>query len=190
MAEGLGLVALALERDDDDLAERALAVLRDLPQRLIELSSMRHASSGVSRRSVWRSRRALVVRESENADHLDLLAGSCVLLARVAPALSADERRALRPSVRELADVLATLPGELADRDVRQRAADRAFEVAGAAPIPAVRMAAIDIMVFAGVELDDAVEAVRAGILEREVRRPPAPARPGPLDRLRALRRR
>ena len=73
---------------------------------------------------------------------------------------------------------------------LHQRAADRAFEVAGAAPIPAVRMAAIDIMVFAGVELDDAVEAVRAGILEQEVRRPPAPAPPGPLDRLRAQRRR
>jgi uncharacterized membrane protein YgaE (UPF0421/DUF939 family) len=200
MAEGLSMLARALERDDHDLAERALAGLRDLPHRLAELSAMRHASTSVARRSLWRTRRALVVRENENADHLDLLGGSCILLARFAPALSIEDSHAIQPSVRELADVLALLGGGLGDRAARQRSADRAFEVArsisgdGAAAdstlahaITAVRMVATDIMVFAGVDLDDAVEAVRAGVLEQEVR-PPASARPGPLSRLRDRR--
>ena len=202
MAKGLALLSRALEGDDDEIAERALAVLRDLPDALAELSVMRHASSHVADRSVWRSRRALVVRENENADYLDMLAGSCVLLARFAPSLAADERRTFGPRVRELADVLTLLAGELGDRAARQRSADRAFEVASAvsgerfaadsAPalaIAAVRIVATDIMIFAGVDLEDAIEAVRAGILEQRVAAP-APARPGLWSRLRGRRRR
>jgi uncharacterized membrane protein YgaE (UPF0421/DUF939 family) len=166
MAEGLTLLARALEGDDDELAARALAELRDLPHALAELSVMRGASSHVAERSVWRSRRSLVVRENENADHLDLLGGSCVLLARFAPSLTEDERHTFGPSVRELADVLRTLAAGLGDRATRQRSADRAFAVADAvaderaAPdsgpalaMVALRMVATDIMVFAGVDL-------------------------------------
>jgi uncharacterized membrane protein YgaE (UPF0421/DUF939 family) len=202
MADGLALLALALERDDEDLADRALTGLRDLPHRLAELSVTRRASSHVAHRSVWRSRRALVVRESENSDHLDMLGQSCVLLARAAPELTADERRRFGPMVRELADVLAVLAGDLGDRATRQRSADRAFEVANAvsgeratidsAPalaIAGLRMVATDVMVFAGVDLEDAVEAVRDGILEQRVAAP-APARPGLWSRLRGWRRR
>jgi uncharacterized membrane protein YgaE (UPF0421/DUF939 family) len=202
MAEGLALLALALDRDDDELAERALAALRDLPRTLAELRVMRRASGHVARRSVWRSRRALVVRESENADHLDMLGASCLLLARLPPALTADERRTFGPIVRELADVLTLLAGDLGDRATRQRSADRAFAVANAvsgeratihsAPalaIAGLRMVATDVMVFAGVDLEDAVEAVRDGILEQRVAAP-APARPGLWSRLRGWRRR
>lgn len=87
----------------------------------------------VARRTlVWRGRHALVVRENENADHLDLLAGSCLVLARFAPFLPSHDRRALEPSVSGLAGVIEELAHELADRETRQGAADRAFELANA----------------------------------------------------------
>ncbi len=143
-----------------------------------------------------------MVQENENADHLDLLGGSCLLLARIAPSLTSDERRTLEQSVRELAETLAAVAGDLGGRETRQRAADRALavgtSVAGSDAAPdsalasgvlAVRMLAIDLIVFAGVALDDAIDAVREGILEHGVSPPPAASR-GILGRLRSLRRR
>jgi hypothetical protein len=121
------------------------------------------------------------------------------MLARVAPSLTPPEREAIEPSVRGLADVLAALARDLGDRVARQHAADRALEVANAvsgsdappgsasaAALTGVRLVATDLMVFAGVDLDDAVEAVREGILEQRVA-PPAPA---PRRRFGWLRRR
>jgi len=188
MASGLALTARALEQDDDELAEQAIATLRELPDDVAELRRVRRASSRVARRTlVWRGHSALVVRESENADHLDLLSGSCLLLARFAPSLRPPDREALVPSVRGLAGVIEVLANELADRETRQDASDRAFALANAvagadapsgsvlaAAVTGVRLVAIDLMVFAGVNLDDAVEAVREGILEQRVSAPPA----------------
>jgi hypothetical protein len=84
----------------------------------------------------------------------------------------------------------------LGDRETRQRAADRALEVANAtsgADTPAgstlavaitgVRMVAIDIMVFAGIDLDDAVQGVWEGILEQQVAALPLGRRFGRLRR-------
>ena len=192
MAGGLALTARALEQGDDELAEHAVVALRELPDDVRELRRTRRASARVARRTlVWRGHRDLVVRENENADHLDLLGGSCLMLARFAPSLTSPEREMLEPSVRDLADALAALARGLGDRATRQRAADRALEVANAvsgsdAPpgsalavaITGVRLVAIDLMVFAGVNLDDAVEAVREGLLEQRVAAPaPAPGR-------------
>jgi hypothetical protein len=131
------------------------------------------------------------VRESENADHLDLLGGSCLLLARFAPSLTPPDRQALEPSVRGLAGVLDELAREVGDRETRQRAAEHALAVANAvsgshAPagsrlalvVTGVRLVSTDLMVFAGVSLDDAVAAVREGMLEQRVAEvAPAPAR-------------
>jgi uncharacterized membrane protein YgaE (UPF0421/DUF939 family) len=186
LARGLALTARALKQDDDELATQAIVALRELPDDVTELRRMRRASGRVARRTlVWRAHRALVVRESENADHLDLLGSSCLMLARVAPSLTPSERHALEPSVRDLSEVLATLAGALGDRETRQRAADRSLEVVGeiarteappdstlAVAIMGVRMVATDLMVFSGVDLGDAVEAVREGILEQRVRAP------------------
>ena len=47
-----------------------------------------------------------------------------------------------------------------------------------AAAVVSVRMVAIDLMVFAGMELGDAVETVREGIEARKVPPPPKAARP------------
>lgn len=164
MAKGLALAARALEHDDE-VVERAMSSVRDLRDRLVELDRAIRASSRVARHSlIWRSRLSPVRREKENADRLDLLGGSCLMLTRTALATSSPERRKLAPSVRELAGVLADLATELSDRRTGQRAADAALAVAHrlaisdpsaeptlAAPIVAVRMVAADVMVFAGV---------------------------------------
>jgi hypothetical protein len=160
---------------------------RGLPDEVAELRRARRASSRVARRTlVWRGHTALVVSESENADHLDLLGSSCLILARVAPSLTPSERQGLEPRVRDLSEVLAVLALELGDRETRQRATDRALEIANAtsgadAPagstlgvaITSVRIVAADVMVFAGIDLDDAVRAVREGILDQRVAAPP-----------------
>jgi fusaric acid resistance family protein len=188
IARGMALAARALDEDDNELAESAIAELRDLPEDLVELRRTRRASARVARRTLaGRSHRTPLVQEDENADQLDLLAASCLVLARVVRSSDTDERRALAGRVRDLAEALAPLVEELSNRETRQRTADRAFAVATAeagregsldsprsAGVIAIRVVAIDLMVFAGVGFDDAVDAVREGILERSVPAPPA----------------
>jgi hypothetical protein len=191
MADGLSLTAEALERDDEKLAEQALNALRELRDRLSELAQMRRASVRAARRSlVWRSRTGPAVRESENAGHLDLLGGSCLLLARTATATNLPGRHELVTSVRELAGALADLAESPGDQDTRQDAADRALAVARplanrggrdesflSAAILGIRMVAADIMMFAGVESEEVIEAVREGTGELEVPKPPSAPR-------------
>jgi Fusaric acid resistance protein-like len=191
MAEGLKLTARALECDDDDVAEQAMNQLRTLRDRLSELGRTRAASGRVARRSaVWRSQIAPVVRETEDAGRLDLLGGSCLTLTRAAMATDPASRRRLAPRVRELADALADLAGEPGDRSTRQEAADRALEVArrlatgdtpsepeAVAAIVALRTVAGDLMVFAGVDAEQADAAVREGTGEFRVPAPPSSPR-------------
>jgi hypothetical protein len=142
-----------------------------------------------------------VVRETENAGHLDLLGGSCLMLARTAMATSPSERRTLAPRVRELADALTDLAGQLGDRPARQRAADRARDIArrlagsGASSqamltaIAALSMVATDVMVFAGVDPAQARAAMREGTGGLRVPAPPpAPRMPFKLKRWRRRR--
>jgi uncharacterized membrane protein YgaE (UPF0421/DUF939 family) len=191
LAHGLELTARALEGDDEALSQRAKSSLRNVRDRLAELSRMRQASGRVARRSaVWRSRRAPVVRENENAGHLDLLGVSCLTLTRSAMRTSPSERRRLAPSVRELAAALADMADEPGDHATRQRAAERALDVAReladgdapsespfAATVSAVRMVAADVMVFAGVDSEQADDAVRQGTGEFQVPVPPSTPR-------------
>ncbi|HEY7293630.1 MAG TPA: FUSC family protein [Dehalococcoidia bacterium] len=191
MAEGLRLTAQALERDDDDLAERALSRLRTLRDRLGELGRTRAASGRVARRSVvWRRQIDPVVRETEDAGRLDLLGGSCLTLTRTALATDPACRRRLAPRVEELADALSDLAREPGDRSSRQEAADRALDVArqlagpgtpseaeAVAAIVALRTVASDLMVFAGVAPDEAEGAVREGTGAFRVPAPPSQPR-------------
>nr|WP_240942614.1 FUSC family protein [Planosporangium thailandense] len=203
MADGLELTARALDRNDDTVGEQALGRLRDLRDHLSELGRTRHASSRVVRHSVvWRSRKAPVVRENENAGHLDLLGGSCLMLTRTAMGVGPGERRRLVPSVRELAGALAALAKKPGDRSTRQHAADRALEAsrhlvdhdtpsgsALAAATVAVRMVAADVMVFAGVEPERAGEASREGAGDLKVPAPPStPGTPFGVNRWRSTR--
>jgi Fusaric acid resistance protein-like len=198
MADGLALTARALERDDDDLAERAVNRLRDVRDRLAELGRTRKASGNVSRRVVaWRSQIKPVVDENENAGYLDLLGGSCVVLTRCVTRTNGSERRRLAPAVRELAEALSQLAREPGDRNTRQRVADHALEVARrhaaadaepdsplAVANVALRMVAADTMVVTGVDIDEAEAAVRGGTGSFDLPTPPpTPRIPFPLRR-------
>jgi uncharacterized membrane protein YgaE (UPF0421/DUF939 family) len=193
MAEGLTSTAEALELDDDELGEDAIASLRDVRDNLSEVARVRRASTRVARRSLaWRSRLEPAVQENENAAHLDLLGSSCLVLARTAASLGSAERASLARHVRELAQALDELAEGLSARDVRQHAADRALAVAVevsahdeppdspvAAAVMSVRMVATDLMVFAGIESDEAVVAVQEGVRSHAVRPlPEAPKSP------------
>jgi hypothetical protein len=115
-----------------------------------------------------------VALEQQRADQLDLLAGSGVMLARNAMATT-DREPPLAPALRHLATALADMARNLGDSATRQAAADRALDLASwlivqgaAVPAPsalaaacaAVRMIAIDVMIFAGVEPEQALRAV------------------------------
>jgi len=197
MADSLRLTARALEDDDDEIAERAASRLRTLRDRLSELSRTRAASGRVARRSaVWRSQMDPVVRETEDAGRLDLLGGSCLWLTRAAMAAGETARRELAPRVHELADALGDLAGDPGDRSTRQRAAGQALDVArklAAAGMPSepdavaasvgLRTVATDLMIFAGVDEEQAEAAVREGTGEFRVPAPASPRAPFGLDR-------
>jgi hypothetical protein len=129
------------------------------------------------------------VRERENAGHLDLLGGSCLMLTRTMLAMNAPDRRRLAPSVRELAGAVADLAKQPGDRPTRQRAATRALALARRATgstqqsqatlaaSVAIQMVATDVMVFCGVDPEQAVDAVRKGSGELHDPDPPPTAR-------------
>jgi hypothetical protein len=191
MADGLNLTADALERDNAELVDRAMNKLRDLGDRLTKLEKTRKTSTSTARHSlVWRSQIAPLVRENESAGYLDLLGGSCLMLGRTAVAAKADERRTLAPSVREFARVLSHLAREPGDRATRQDAADRALQVAREhkginasldtsiiAALVALQIVAVDIMVFAGIDPKDAVDAAQHGKGGFDVPTPPGTPR-------------
>ncbi len=185
MARGLELTAGALERDDDELADRATDRLRGVRDDLAELGRLRRASTRIVRHSlIWRSRMTPVVDENENAGHLDLLGNSCVLLARTAQAAGLPERRVLASCTEDLASALADLAADPGDRPTRQDAVDRALGVARrlarrASPVDepgallAVQMVIGDLMIFAGVDESEARAAVEAGTGELRAIAPP-----------------
>ncbi|MGX4692841.1 FUSC family protein [Streptomyces sp. JNUCC 63] len=191
IADGLATTADAIAQDDDELAERVVGKFRDVQDRLAELHRVGRASTSVTRRAlVWRA--TVVVREKENSEHLSLLGASCLTLARLVASAGSGTRGRFRQPVRDLADVIASLAREFGDRDVRQHAADRSLELATRLTADAgsadsertflahsLRMAAADVIAFAGVDLADAIKAIRAGAPAQRV--PPAAPAPGRL---------
>lgn len=198
MGTGLELTADALERDDEELAEDALSRLRDLRDHLVELGRTRQASSRVSRRSApWRSQRAPVVRETENAGYLDLLGDSCLMLTRAALAAEAVDRQGLVRPIRGLARALTELARAPGDRPTRQATVERMLNVAretaaslpptdpAVAALTGVRWVARDALMFAGVDPQQAVDAVDEGTGEFDVPTPPPAPRVPFVSRLR-----
>ncbi len=113
-----------------------------------------------------------VVRENENAAYLELLGISCLTLTRTAIVIPPSDRASITPIVRELARILAGLAKNPADRSIRQRAVDEAREIdhhltsrdaSAGAELVAVRMVArmviADILMFAGVDSQENIEA-------------------------------
>lgn len=191
MAEALALTARALERGDEDMAEDAMSKLRSLRDDLGQLGKTRAASTRVVRHSlVWRRHLTPVVQEKENAGHLDLLGGSCIMVVRNSMVIAPDERETFVPYVRQLAEALEGLAARPGDRPTRQQACDRALEtarelvdadVSAGTPLAGGMMAAstvaVDIMVFAGVDPQSAFEAVRQDTGSIKVARPPTSPR-------------
>ena len=204
IARGLDATATALESADEKLAGSALASLRGARDDLAELARLRTVSHNVARHSaVWQSQRTPLVRERENADHLDLLGSACVMLARMAFSARDDDQRMLAPHVRKLSDILEEIADHAGDQAVRQRAADHTLaglrELAAAtsesdseraAVIVILRMLATDVLVFAGADPDEARAAVRSGTGDFDVAAPPpTPRLPFDIERRNPLRR-
>ncbi len=128
MAAGLDLTARALD-GDEALAERAVGSQRELRDQLAELARMRRASVRVARHSlIWRGQIAPLVRESEDAGHLDLLGGSSLLLSRTSLGAHDEDRRLLarasapsRPSSPTSHDSPATAPPDSAPSTARSK---------------------------------------------------------------------
>jgi len=179
VADAFDLTARAIEEHDESLANRAIDALRDLRDRLTDVGRTRDASQRVARRSAaWRSQRDPVVKEDENAGQLDLLGGSALMVVRNATSGRDDDGEVLAPAIRHLAAQVRDLARSPGDQDVRQRAADGVLKcVRGlradarvrnapsgsglVATVDSIGSAAADIMVFAGVDADQAREAIR-----------------------------
>lgn len=134
-----------------------------------------------------------MVRENADAGHLDLLGGSCLLLTRIALGTSDDDRRLLAPCVASLSTMLADLAEQPDDRATRQVAVDRSLEILRemrsvrtepdpdlTAALTAARIAVTDLMLFAGVDPDEARAATREQ--ERKPQDLEVPARPSPQE--------
>ena len=197
MAAALDLTARALE-GDDALADRAIASQRELRDHLSELARMRSASARVARHSLaWRRQITPIVRENEDAGQLDLLGGSCLLLTRTSLGADEKEQRALAPCVRALSATLSGLAQQPGDQMTRQDAVERSLGVlhgmrsASSEPSPeltaalaAARIAVTDLMLFAGVDPDEA----RAATRDEEHARSPLEVRAPASSRRRRLR--
>jgi len=164
MADGLHLTARAMEGDDQELADQAVASLRDLRDRLSDVARIRSASRRVVRHSVlWRTQRAPVLRENENAGVLDLLGGSCLTLARAVLADTTVSNQAAE-EVRALADAMADLAFAPGDPTRRGRAGRHTIEMLArlersskncdSSTTVALQMVADDLLGFVGVEPD------------------------------------
>jgi uncharacterized membrane protein YgaE (UPF0421/DUF939 family) len=105
LADGLWLIADALEHTSHQLADQATRQLRTLRDNLVALNTVRTASARIVRHSLtWRRRAASVAVEQERADRLDLVVGSGIMLARTAMAATDQERLSPAPAIRHLAN--------------------------------------------------------------------------------------
>ena len=175
LARGLRMTAVALKHHDPQQAEAALAHFRALRDDLAALSTTRKASARIVRRGLpWRRRSGLVVAERERAGQLDLLASSCLMLARTATAVNGPPRDQLAVTIRQLAAAIDDLAEDPGSRATRQHTAEQASELAKwlvehgrqvpaqselAAASAAIRMVAVDVMLFAGADPDEAFRA-------------------------------
>jgi hypothetical protein len=202
MAAGLELTAKALD-GDETVAARAIEKQRELRDHLSELARIRRASARVARHSLaWRGQIAPLVREDEDAGYLDLLGGSCLMLTRTSLGVGAEDQRSLAPCVHALSATLAGLSQQPGDREMRQRTVDRSLEVLRAmrsvrnnpdaefaAALTAARIAVTDLMLFAGVDADEARAATREEPRKQQALEVRAPAS-AQKRRFRELRRR
>ncbi|GIF00897.1 FUSC family protein [Paractinoplanes rishiriensis] len=168
LADGLRMTGDAVEHGDQQRAMAATVKLRSVRDDLTALGTARSASDRITRHGLaWRRRAALVVAERAGADHLDLLAGSCLMLTRTATAVDGPERARLAAVIRHLAGAMDEVAENPGGQDTRQNMAEDGVELAMwlvehgarvsaqsalAAAQGSVRMVAADVMVFAGAD--------------------------------------
>jgi hypothetical protein len=174
MASALELTARGLDGEESS-AERAVESQRELRDHLSELARVRKASTRVARHSLaWRTQITPLVRESEDAGYLDLLGGSCLLLTRTSLEAAPDDRRLLAPCIRALSTTLADIAPHPGDRTARQGAVEGSLRILHemrdlqadptpelSAALTAARIAVNDLLLFAGVQPDEARAATR-----------------------------
>jgi len=177
LATGLHLTARALRSDDKEAADEAMNQLREIRDRLAALATTRAASTRVARHSLaWRGQLKPAVHEQENAGHLDLLGVSCLTLTRAVLATDPADRPHLAQTVNEIAALLAELAHSPGDASTRQNVVDRVPAVlrrlgdlvsAPNSPLSAaeaaIRTVLGDVLLFAGVEPEDAATVIRTG---------------------------
>ena len=122
LARGLRMIGDAVEDRDEQRAEAATLMLRNLRDDLAALSTARKASGRIVRHAIIWRRAALVVAEREGADCLDLLAGSCLMLSRTAISVDGSPRARLAATVRYLAAAMEDLADDPGDQAARQSA--------------------------------------------------------------------
>ncbi|GGX78273.1 FUSC family protein [Streptomyces anandii] len=184
LAHALEPAARALRHPEHVLTDQeVLDRLRTAREALVELDSVRGRGIRVASRSLlWRSRGTSAVRESTSAGQLVLLGGSCLALVRAVMFVRSYGSRAgpapdEAEAVLDLSRAIGGLGRELGELRARRAAAGAALDVLRGTSRPgehelpgvrdALRMVALDIMLFAGVDRDKVAEAERAG-WERE----------------------
>jgi hypothetical protein len=134
------------------------------------------------------------VRETDDAGHLDLFGGSCLLMTRTSLGADYENQRLLAPCVHALSRTLADLAHDPGDRSTRQVAVDRALDILRklrtlraprdprfAAALTAAGIAVTDLLLFAGVDPGEARAATGEGERTYGVEVPavgPKPKRP------------
>lgn len=192
LADALACTARDLERDQAETDDRTTKEnLRAVYTQLTDLGRTRDSSGRAARRSpLWWKRRRLIVRESENAARIYPLAGSCLVLTRTAQALDTGARPAAAEALRNLSGTLRSLARAPGDPVVRRHEGEQALGIAAGIPRPSAtqdsrcntfrttaRMAAFDIMVFAGADPTLAARARREGSGDLDITAPPAAPR-------------
>lgn len=200
MVNWLRATAGALRRNEWWSGDQGTVELRELRDRLSELSRARRASMLVPRYTLaWRLRIRHSAQEGRRAGDLEMLGASCLTLARTAVAASEHEREMLAPCVDDIATVLHGLAHDPYGQATRRHAADQTLRViagitgldvgvSGRDTMAALRMVATDVLVFAGVERRRAQAAVREDSQELEISAPPTPPGLPGISRLRTWR--
>jgi len=166
MAKSLRLVARALSGQtgtDDEAMNR----IGDLLERMSEVSVTRAASLRITRHSLtWRARSGRVVQEQTPARQLERLGVSCLLLTRAAFAAAPADDHAISHTADGMAELLTALAGSPSDPAARQlvidnvpalltnldKKLDDSDTTAMAEVLIALRLTAVDLLVFAGAD--------------------------------------
>ncbi|MBB5917640.1 uncharacterized membrane protein YgaE (UPF0421/DUF939 family) [Nocardia transvalensis] len=183
LARALQLTAQAMSAPHTAPVVSIDSPLRSVYKELTRLGHARDsAAAAVSRTPWWWRGREAVERECVSARRLDLLGNSCLSLTRTSAFVGSEEQRLLAPEVHRLATALGTLAVAPGSGSARQRAADDTVEVVGRSGSDvgwsAIRMVVFDVLVFAGVSIDEA---------ERVLRRETSAVRVAPVPNMRRV---